>query len=124
MSLATNVYMLERRAWCSLNIGMGPGTKADSVVDDFVAGASNVFPLLIISYEMFRKHATTLNSCSCLDVLICDEGHRLKNAYGSKTMTALLQCPAHKRIVLTGTPIQNDLDVRVAHELDIRVTVV
>lgn len=41
---------------------------------------------------------------------ICDEGHRLKSAAGNKTIDALehLACP--RRILLTGTPIQNALD--------------
>jgi DNA repair and recombination protein RAD54B len=45
-----------------------------------------------------------------LDVIICDEGHRLKNVGGTKTIAALSQCRAKKRLLLTGTPIQNDLD--------------
>jgi SNF2 family DNA or RNA helicase len=36
-------------------------------------------------------------------------GHRLKNAYGTKTTLALCNCCATKRLVLTGTPIQNNL---------------
>lgn len=45
-----------------------------------------------------------------MDVLICDEGHRLKNILGTKTQTVLQQCRARKRVLLTGTPIQNDLE--------------
>lgn len=111
-SLVLN-WRKEIKKWLGIRVNplvVETGPKSNTVVDDFVAGAPNVFPVLVISYEMFRKHAPALNDCGCLDVLICDEGHRLKNAYGSKTMTALLQCPATKRIVLTGTPIQNDLD--------------
>ena len=41
---------------------------------------------------------------------VCDEGHRLKAKGGNKTIDALLalQCP--RRVVLTGTPVQNNLD--------------
>jgi SNF2 family DNA or RNA helicase len=67
-------------------------------------------PVLIISYEMFRKHASLLNEVPHLDVIICDEGHRLKNSGGTKTIQALSGCKATKRIVLSGTPIQNDLE--------------
>jgi SNF2 family DNA or RNA helicase len=59
---------------------------------------------------MFRKHAALLNTVPQLDVLICDEGHRLKNVGGTKTIQALAQCRARRRIVLSGTPVQNDLD--------------
>ena len=42
-------------------------------------------------------------------LLVVDEGHRLKNSAGSQTLTALneLQCDA--RLLITGTPIQNNL---------------
>jgi DNA repair and recombination RAD54-like protein len=36
-------------------------------------------PILIISYETFRAHADVLNK-SEIGIVICDEGHRLKNA--------------------------------------------
>jgi SNF2 family DNA or RNA helicase len=37
-------------------------------------------------------------------------GHRLKNSVGTKTSLALGNCIATQRLVLTGTPIQNNLD--------------
>ena len=73
-------------------------------------GAPEKTPVLIISYELFRKHAAALNEVPKLDVIICDEGHRLKNSGGTMTIRALSDCKAKKRIVLTGTPVQNDLD--------------
>lgn len=42
------------------------------------------------------------------DLLICDEGHRLKNE-NIKLTTLLNQLDCKRRIILTGTPIQNDL---------------
>ncbi|EGW06616.1 DNA repair and recombination protein RAD54B [Cricetulus griseus] len=42
------------------------------------------------------------------DLLICDEGHRLKNS-SIKTTAALFSLPCEKRVILTGTPVQNDL---------------
>ena len=41
---------------------------------------------------------------------VCDEGHRLKAAGGSKTIEALESLNCSRRILLTGTPIQNSLD--------------
>lgn len=59
---------------------------------------------------MFRKHAALLNTVPNLEVMVCDEGHRLKNVGGTKTMEALEACKARRRVILSGTPIQNDLD--------------
>lgn len=46
-------------------------------------------PILITSYDMFRKYAVQINQVTRLDLLVCDEGHRLKSAGGSKTMDSL-----------------------------------
>ena len=64
--------------------------------------------MLIASYETLRKFCKELQRC--VDVLICDEGHRLKASGGSKTIDALLSLQCSKHILLTGTPVQNNLD--------------
>ncbi|KAG0589830.1 hypothetical protein KC19_1G051700 [Ceratodon purpureus] len=68
-----------------------------------------VSPLLITSYEILRKHIDVIASAKP-GLLVCDEAHRLKNCAGNKTIDALvgLQCP--RKILLTGTPVQNDLN--------------
>ncbi|XP_044264411.1 transcriptional regulator ATRX homolog isoform X1 [Tribolium madens] len=42
------------------------------------------------------------------DLIICDEGHQLKNGKTLKTQ-ALMKVKTKRRIVLTGTPLQNNL---------------
>lgn len=42
------------------------------------------------------------------DIIICDEGHRLKNLQ-IKTTKAIHELKCKKRILLTGTPLQNSL---------------
>lgn len=42
------------------------------------------------------------------DLVICDEGHRLKTQ-GNKSAQAIKSFQTTRRILLTGTPIQNDL---------------
>jgi len=37
------------------------------------------------------------------------QGHRLKNVGGTKTIQALANCKATRRVILSGTPVQNDL---------------
>ena len=64
-------------------------------------------PVLIISYETFRLHCSILHSGE-IGLVICDEGHRLKNQE-NQTYLALNQIKATRRVILSGTPIQNDL---------------
>lgn len=82
----------------------------DRIVREFITSSTVIQSVLIIGYEMFRTYAEALNTMSSLEVLICDEGHRLKNAEGTKTIQALEKCCATRRLVLTGTPIQNNLE--------------
>ena len=41
---------------------------------------------------------------------MCDEGHRLKAAGGNKTINALLALRCPRRVLVTGTPLQNNLE--------------
>ncbi|KAA3675855.1 DNA repair and recombination protein RAD54B [Paragonimus westermani] len=66
-------------------------------------------PVIIMSYEMFLQNSHDVCNIPYLDMVICDEGHRLKNATIHTSM-ALRQIPARRRILLTGTPVQNDLN--------------
>uniref|UniRef100_A0A8C5DDD8 RAD54 like n=1 Tax=Gouania willdenowi TaxID=441366 RepID=A0A8C5DDD8_GOUWI len=64
-------------------------------------------PILIISYETFRLHAEVLHRGK-VGLVICDEGHRLKNS-DNQTYQALNAMSAQRRVLISGTPIQNDL---------------
>ena len=86
-------------------------SAAAAAINTFKVGHITKCPLLIISYELFRKYAAVLNEVPKLDIIVCDEGHRLKNAGGTKTIQALSDCKAKKRIVLTGNfPITLTID--------------
>lgn len=66
--------------------------------------------VLIISYETFRMHAAKFHSApDCCDLLICDEAHRLKNSH-SQINRALAALACRRRVLLSGTPMQNDLE--------------
>jgi len=69
----------------------------------------NQAQVLIISYETFRLHAERFAKPEACDLLICDEAHRLKN---DETLTckALDSLACRRRVLLSGTPIQNHLD--------------
>lgn len=64
-------------------------------------------PILIISYETFRLHADVLQQGN-VGLIICDEGHRLKNRE-NQTYQALNGMKTQMRVLISGTPIQNDL---------------
>ena len=65
--------------------------------------------LLILSYEAARIHADTLEAAN-VGLMICDEGHKLKASGGSQTVDALKRISKVRRVILTGTPLQNNYD--------------
>ncbi|XP_028624664.1 DNA repair and recombination protein RAD54B [Grammomys surdaster] len=68
---------------------------------------STFHSVLIISYEMLLRSLDQIKTIT-FGLLICDEGHRLKNS-SIKTTAALSSLSCEKRVILTGTPVQNDL---------------
>ncbi|CAJ0602665.1 unnamed protein product [Cylicocyclus nassatus] len=66
------------------------------------------YPYLVISYEMALRYIDKLISVR-FDILVCDEGHRLKNI-NSKLRLALDSLAVTRRLLLTGTPLQNDVE--------------
>ena len=79
--------------------------------------------VLIIGYEMFRNLTNEANKkidkntqnilMKCLlnpgpDLIVCDEGHVLKNET-SALSKAVKKVATSRRIILTGTPLQNKL---------------
>lgn len=70
------------------------------------SGRAVTRPVLIVSYETLRMYADDLRTP--IGLMLCDEGHRLKNGE-SQTYEALSKLDVRKRVILSGTPIQNDL---------------
>jgi DNA repair and recombination RAD54-like protein len=89
---------------CSVRSG------CDAKVHHFIKSHPTVATVLVICYELYRSFADAINSSNNLRLLICDEGHRLKNPDFTKTSLALYNCCAMSRLLLTGTPVQNNLD--------------
>lgn len=93
------------------SLAIDSGTKKE--IDSNLAGFMNTYgkrpadPILIISYETFRLHADVLQKGD-VGLVICDEGHRLKNSE-NQTYHALNGLKSKRRILISGTPIQNDL---------------
>mgnify|MGYP002717821235 CR=1 FL=1 len=94
----------------SLAIDGGSKNEIDNNLRSFmhtIKGRRCVNPILIISYETLRLHANVLHDGE-VGLMICDEGHRLKNME-NQTYHALNKLNAKRRVLLSGTPIQNDL---------------
>ncbi|WVY90000.1 hypothetical protein V8G54_035514 [Vigna mungo] len=66
------------------------------------------FDVLLTSYEMINCDLSSLKPIKW-ECLIVDEGHRLKNK-NSKLFSSLTQLSSKHRVLLTGTPLQNNLD--------------
>ncbi|GMR55663.1 hypothetical protein PMAYCL1PPCAC_25858, partial [Pristionchus mayeri] len=64
-------------------------------------------PVCILSYECFRMYSDVLQKGE-VGLIICDEGHRLKNS-DNLTYKALSAVQCVRRVLISGTPIQNDL---------------
>ena len=73
---------------------------------DFTMGKS--YNVMIISYEKLRIVQEDLKKGAGIDIIIADEGHRLKTAQ-NKAAQAIKSLNTQRRIILSGTPIQNDL---------------
>ncbi|UZJ57018.1 hypothetical protein CBS101457_006338 [Exobasidium rhododendri] len=67
------------------------------------------YQVLIIGYEkLLTSHTQIRDVQPRFGLLVCDEAHRLKNLMG-KTSVMLNDIRIDRRILLTGTPIQNNL---------------
>ncbi|KAF2219023.1 P-loop containing nucleoside triphosphate hydrolase protein, partial [Elsinoe ampelina] len=74
-------------------------------IRSFTRGKS--YQVLVVGYEMFNLIQKDLQKCNEIDIIVADEGHRLKTAK-NKTTTAITELDIERRIVLTGTLLQND----------------
>ena len=75
-------------------------------VTDFTE--SKAYPVGIIGYEKLRTVVEDLKKGHGIDIVIADEGHRLKTAK-NKSAQAIKSLNSSRRVILSGTPIQNDL---------------
>ena len=108
-SSLTRNWVAEVRKWLGdermRTIVIPPGAEGASQALAFRHGS--VARIAITSYETLRQHAAALSGCA--GVLVADEGHRLKSAQGNKTISAMLSLQCQRRIILSGTPYQNNL---------------
>ncbi|KAL3876929.1 hypothetical protein ACJMK2_034709 [Sinanodonta woodiana] len=103
-SLVKNWYQ-EFKKWLGSERLSVYAVSADKKVEEF--SNTTIYPVLIISYEMFVRAYDQIQQLT-IDLIVCDEGHRLKNT-AIKTTSLIMSLPCIRRVVLSGTPIQNDL---------------
>ncbi|KAK3940310.1 hypothetical protein QBC46DRAFT_385829 [Diplogelasinospora grovesii] len=65
------------------------------------------FPVVCTSYEMVLRDRAALSKINW-EFIIIDEGHRMKN-FDSKLFRELKQFTSATRLLMTGTPLQNNL---------------
>lgn len=108
--------------WLSLNrIGVltlknsNTTNMDENAVRNFLR-VQRTYQVLIIGYEkllsvsdvLIEDNNNSKNNTFNIDLLVCDEGHRLKNN-SSKILNTLKSLEIKNKIILSGTPIQNDL---------------
>ena len=100
-------WQKEFRKWLgSERVGVFVADGKKTRLTDFTMGKS--YNVMVIGYERLRTVAEDLNKGSGIDIVIADEGHRLKTVQ-NKSAQAIQSLNTTKRIILSGTPIQNDL---------------
>lgn len=114
-----NNWKLEFKKWLGNMVGvkvMNTNASYNSAEKDKLdfqnfLNVQKVFQVVIISYEKVLSLKGIFEKADFrdkIDLLVCDEAHKLKNN-NSKILQILKNVDFKKKILLTGTPIQNDL---------------
>ncbi|KAK5128835.1 hypothetical protein LTR85_000168 [Meristemomyces frigidus] len=102
-----NNWRKEFRKWLGAErVGVFVAENNKTRLTDFTMGKS--YSVMIIGYEKLRMVQADLQKGGSIDIVIADEGHRLKTAQ-NKSALAIKSLNTERRIILSGTPIQNDL---------------
>ncbi len=88
------------------NIGVFVADGQNIRLSDFTHGRS--YSVMIIGYEKLRSVQDELKKGGGIDIVVADEGHRLKTKE-NKAAQAIRNLNTPMRVVLSGTPMQNDL---------------
>ncbi|KAH3757705.1 chromodomain helicase DNA binding protein [Pelomyxa schiedti] len=110
-------WVKELQEWTDMNVVVYLGNKDNREYikkyewfyldhDGQPLGKQIKFTVLVTTYEMVMTDANDLARIQW-QVIVVDEAHRMKNAQ-SKLLTALKLIKGYHRILLTGTPIQNN----------------
>jgi SWI/SNF-related matrix-associated actin-dependent regulator of chromatin subfamily A member 5 len=111
-STLTN-WMNEVKRWCpSLKAVclIGDQQTRSALIRDTLLGSQNEWDVCVTSYEMIIREKSVLKKFNWRYIVI-DEAHRIKNEK-SKLSEIIREFKSTNRLLLTGTPLQNNL-----HEL-------
>ena len=97
----------EFRKWLGTDrIGVYVFDDGKKLITNFTRSKS--YHIGIIGYEKLRTMVEDFKKGPGIDIVIADEGHRLKTAK-NKSAQAIKSLNTSRRVILSGTPIQNDL---------------
>jgi DNA repair and recombination protein RAD54B len=97
----------EFRKWLgNERVGIYVYDNSKQRISDFTRGKA--YSVMIVGYEMLVKVKADLMKCDDIGIVIADEGHRLKTQ-SNKAAAAIKELGTERRVILSGTPIQNDL---------------
>ena len=100
-------WQKEFRKWLGKErIGVFVANDPKKRITDFTLGKS--YNVMIIGYERLRNVQEELKKGPGIDIVIADEGHRLKTAQ-NKSAQAIRSLNTPRIVILSGTPLQNDL---------------
>ena len=102
-------WVREFESWTphvSMIIYHGDKTIRKNLQADALKGQFNV---MLTSYEMVMKDANFMSRLNWVYIIV-DEGHRMKNSKSKLTTTLSMKFPSKFRILITGTPLQNNLN--------------
>lgn len=102
-----NNWRKEFRKWLGTDrLGVYVFDDSKKRITDFTKGRQ--YNVMIIGYEKLRTVVEELKKGHGIDIIVADEGHRLKTAK-NKSAQAIKSLNTSRRVILSGTPIQNDL---------------
>ena len=88
-----------------LAVGVCRGRTRKKTVDCIHSFGGRKWPVILLSYDTFRSYLHMLRDCA-IDIVVWDEGHRLKNPR-SKTVQAAMAIQPRWRLLISATLFQN-----------------
>lgn len=102
-------WMVEFKKWApkiKVVIYKGPPAHRKQIISNLIN--SRKFNVLLTTYEYIMKDKQQLSKFEWCHIVV-DEGHRMKNSKSKFAQILGLQYASKHRLLLTGTPLQNNL---------------